>query len=352
MEDQMKTAYLLDRVPTPGFYARSGRILSANQAAEALMLRPGDDVMPLLGNFADDYAGFQSGQMYLQLTLGENTFDACVIRMDAQDLFLLELPEAEEEFRAMALVSSQLRAPLMNAITSAGHLLDRQESDDPETAAHAGQMNRSLMQLMRLVCNLSDAGRYAGSARMELRDVSAFLEEVFEKARTLTAGAVSFIGLPTPVFSLIDPEQLERAVWNLLSNAIKFTPKGGSIHGQLTKCGSKLHLTIRDSGSGIAEELRSTVFQRYLRQPGIEDNRFGMGLGMVLVRTTAANHGGTVLIRKNGDTGTQVTMTLAIREAADNLLRSPILLPDYSGGWDHGLLELSDCLPPECYKTI
>ena len=207
---------------------------------------------------------------------------------------------------------------------------------------------------MRLVCNLSDVSRYREASHMETRDICAFLEDLLEKAAALLCSRAHLTWeLPREAIPcLMDPEQIERAVWNLLSNAAKFLPPEGAIHVKLARYGQRLHLSVADNGSGIAEEIRNTVFQRYLRQAGIEDSRFGLGLGMVIVRTAAANHGGTVLIDRSGDSGTRVTMTLSIRQNKESKLLSPIFRPDYSGGWDHGLMELSDCLSAEQYKEI
>ena len=102
--------------------------------------------------------------------------------------------------------------------------------------------------------------------------------------------------------------------------------------------------------SGIAENLRGSIHRRYLRQPTIEDGRYGLGLGMVLIRSAAACHKGTVLIDQPEDTGTRITMTLAIRRNSDPTLRSPILRVDYAGERDHALLELADALPTSLYE--
>jgi len=278
-----------------------------------------------------------------------------ITRIGDHDLFLLDAPEESEEFRSMALISMELRTSLTRLMANTESLLEQQGLTGDNATPEAAKVNRNLMQLMRLVCNLSDVSRYAESSHMELRDVDSFLASLFEKAGTLTASRnirLTYTGLNTSVFSLIDAEQLERAVWNLLSNAIKFTPQGGTIQASLTRQGNRLRLCVLDSGSGIAETVRGDLFRRYLRQPGIEDSRFGLGLGMTLLRTAAATHGGTVLVDRPADSGTRVTMTIAIRKNNDSILRSPVLLPDYSGGWDHGLLELSDCLPEELYRTI
>jgi signal transduction histidine kinase len=136
----------------------------------------------------------------------------------------------------------------------------------------------------------------------------------------------------------------------MLSNALKNTPAGGIIEAQLTHRGKDLQLTVRDSGSGIADSVLPNIFSRYLRTPGLEEPSQGIGLGMVLIRSAAAAHGGTVLVRRMPDGGTSITMTLAIRKKTDSTLTSPILHMDYAGGFDHALMELADVLPPELYQ--
>ena len=344
MEEQMD---ILELVPQPGFHVRDGKILQVNQAAQVLLLSPGQEIAPLLKTGIEEYAAFSGGQLYLTLELAGQIRSATVTRMGDCDLFLLESDAEQEDFRSMELVSMELRSPLMTVITNARQLLE--ETENRETAA---RLNRGLAQLLRLTSNLSDVGRYREVSQMETRDICTLVEEQLEKCRALMAGNGVHLSWELPreaIPCLVDTEQLERALWNLISNSVKFLPDEGTIHVKLTRHGQRLHLSVADNGSGIAEQVRSTVFQRYLRQPGLEDSRFGLGLGMVIVRTVARNHGGTVLLEGSGDAGTRVTMTMAIRQSTDNTLHSPILRPDYSGGWDHGLLELADCLPADAY---
>lgn len=348
MEENKHYFDMLDQILQPGFFVRDDRIIRTNRGASAMLLAEGQSFSGLLATGQSAYADFNEGMLCLTLSIAEKQHSAVVTTVEDAHLVLLEPEEELEEFRAMALVSMQMRTPLMQAISGARQLTE--ENPDPAAA----RLNRSLMQMLRMVSNMADISRYAASARMESRDVDALLLELFEKAGVLAENQVrvSFEGLKQPVFSLIDPEQLERAVWNLLSNCIKFTPEGGTINATLTRQGKQLRLTLEDSGSGIADAVRSTLFQRYLRQPGIEDSRHGLGLGLAIVRAAAANHGGTVLISPVRTGGTRITMTLSIRQSDDTVLRSPLFRPDYIGGWDHGLVELSDCIGTQWYKTL
>ena len=69
-----------------------------------------------------------------------------------------------------------------------------------------------------------------------------------------------------------------------------------------------------------------------------------------IIRTAAAHHGGAVLIDQPEGVGTRITMTMSIRQSKQATLRSNVLRVDYAGEQDHGLIELSECLPTELYE--
>ena len=234
---------------------------------------------------------------------------------------------------------------------AANHLSPGALSD----AENAARLNRGLHQMLRLVSNMSDAGRANLSHGLELRNLGEVFSEILEKARTLTEKAgisISYQGLSEEVCCMADADLLERAVFNILSNAVKYTSPGGTIRASLSRAGRILRFSVEDSGPGISENILGSVFSRYRRSAGIEDGRFGLGLGMVIVRSAAAAHGGTVLIDQPQGSGARVTLTIAVRPSDGTVLRSGILRPDYMGGWDHGLVELSDCLPLEVYEKL
>ena len=345
MEEKKEMPELLELMLRPGFCVKENTITAVNHAAGGLLLAPGMEILPLLHTGQEEYKAFGEGCLYLKLDLGGHSFGASVVKAGDCDVFVLDQESDDSQLRCLSLAARELREPLTDLMIAA----DRIGADSEDMA----RLNRGLHRMLRLIGNMSDAGRTAVSSRQELRNLTQFFAEVFEKAQTLasyTGIALSYQGPKQDVFALADGEQLERAVLNILSNALKFTPNGGTIDAKLTLQGRQLRLSITDSGSGIAENVRSSIFSRYLRQPGIEDSRYGLGLGMVLIRSAAANHGGTVLIDHPKGKGTRVTLTLALRQTGEIPLRSPILRVDYAGEGDHGLIELADCLPLELYK--
>ena len=345
MEEKNGSPDLLDMMVQPGFYAENHTIVRLNAAAEGLLLSRGMDVRPLIASGLAEYQAFESGCLYLRLRLSQSTVGASVIRKDGMDVFLLDTQESDSALRALSLAARELREPLASIMVSAGGLT----GEDAQLAL----LNRGLHQMLRLIGNMSDAGRTPAASRQETTDIGALFSEVFEKAAALAepAGvAIRYQGLEKQVLCLADREQLERAALNLISNALKFVPAGGTIEANLTQSGKMLRFSILDDGPGFAQNLLGNVFNRYLRQPCIEEGRYGLGLGMVLVRNAAASHGGAVLIDQPEGSGARVTMTMAIRQDTTGTLRSPVLRVDYAGEQDHALVELSDCLPAEVYK--
>lgn len=341
---------MLDLMIRPGFCVKGNQIIKVNPAAESLLLTIGTDVRSLLLTGQEEYEAFDGGCLYLKLKLTTQGCGATVTRMDDCDVFILDQESDDSALRCLALAARELREPLTSIMISAERILPQTSPDASEQAA---RLNRGLHQLLRIIGNMSDASHCGAVSHRELRDISALFDEIFEKAQNLirhTGLTLRYEGLSNELLCLVDGEQLERSVLNMLSNAVKFTPKGGFIDARLTRRNRMLQLSITDSGSGIAESMLGTVFNRYLRQPGIEDSRFGMGLGMVLIRSAASNHGGTVLIDQPDGKGTRITMTMAIRQNPDGMLRSPVMRIDYAGERDHGLIELSDCLPIHVYE--
>ena len=349
---------LLEKIATPAFCVRNGMITNINQAAAASMIEAGTPIADILETGTEEYSQLKDGCLYLNLNISSESLGASVVRMGDTHLFCVEQDADNRELQAMALASRELRKPLTSVMITAQKLFPMAGTDaDSDTLDQITRLNRGLFQMLRVIENMSDANRYAtaGTSRQEVRDITGVIGEIFDKASALvehTGLTLAYEGYPETVMCLTDAEKLERAIFNIVSNAVKFTPAGGIICARLTRRGNRLYLTVTDSGSGIAEQLRGSIFSRYTRQPGLEDDRFGIGLGMVLIRSAAALHGGTVLVDQPRSKGTRITMSLAIRPGSPNQVSTPRQKIDYSGGWDHSLVELSDVLPTELYNPL
>jgi CheY-like chemotaxis protein len=92
-----------------------------------------------------------------------------------------------------------------------------------------------------------------------------------------------------------DPQRLQQIVWNLVSNAIKFTSQPGRIDVELSKDDRQIHLSVRDTGIGIAPEFLPHVFERFLQADSSTTRpHSGLGLGLSIVRHLVELHGATI----------------------------------------------------------
>lgn len=358
MEPSYNSAQWLHLIDRPAFCVRDGKILHVNQAARQLFIEPDTDVAPLLVTGAREYAQYAGGTLYLAIQAAGAVHDAMVAQVEGLDVFYLDQSAADAGLRALALSSLALREPLTD-ILNASHALfsDTAILDAAENREYALQINRSLSQLMRLVVNMSDAERYAqNSPRLETRNIVSLIGEILEKAQRLVSQAgftLRFRNLEHAVYTLVDEERLERAIYNMLSNAIKFSSPGSTITAELTKTDYLVSFTLQDSGAGVPEDLRGSLFSRFLRQSSLaDDSRSGIGLGLALVRSAAAAHGGTVLLDHPEGQGLRIRLTVSRRLNPDAALHNKLRLPDYTGGMDHGLVELSEVLPASLYQNI
>lgn len=99
-------------------------------------------------------------------------------------------------------------------------------------------------------------------------------------------------------------EPLRRAVENLVHNAVSFTDAAG-IAVTVTSRDGGVTVSVRDHGPGVPDDLKARVFDPY-----VTTRAGGTGLGLALVRQTAAAHGGTVAVTDAEDGGALFTLWL------------------------------------------
>lgn len=355
MEHTEEIITMLDHFPDPAFLVQGGIIKQVNPSASRLLIEAGSSVADMLATGMQEYAAFRDGCLALSLKLGDQLCNASVTRLENSDLFVLHHDQDQAELQSMALAAQELRSPLCAVLSTAGRLFPLLgDQNDPFASEQLARINRGLFQMLRIIGNMSDAYRYAqdASPRFETRDICGVMDEIFSGIVPLVAHTsitLRYTGHNESLYCLVDSEKLERAVHNIVSNALKFTPPDGTIDAKLTRRQNMMYLTVCNSGPSAQSLPAAGFYRQYQRQPGLEDSRFGIGLGMVLIRGAATAHGGTVLLDKAQDGGTRITMSIALRQHSDSNVRESIIRMDYAGECDHRLLELSDSLPPDLY---
>ena len=331
MEQIKQMLALMDR---PAFCAEGDSIRALNDAARSLTLCEGTPLSELLPSDRGIYDEFTEGCLTLALKLPGGSRMATVTKIEGRSLFTLEPESAEGDLRMLSLAAQTLRDPLSDVMALVESL--------PAHTEKLPELNRSLYRLLRIVGNMTPAPPF----RPETMELNALLEELWDKAVPACEARgirFTFTPSPAPVYTCADSALLTRAIHNLLSNSMKFSP-GREIGLELQRSGKRCRIRYRDSGGVLPPD----PFTRYLRDPGLEDPRLGLGMGLKLVTTAAVAHQGCAFLvpRKNG--GVTTVLDLPIRQ--DTPLRSNRRRISYTGERDALLVELSDVLPPEFYK--
>ncbi|NNE57583.1 MAG: HAMP domain-containing histidine kinase [Hellea sp.] len=108
-----------------------------------------------------------------------------------------------------------------------------------------------------------------------------------------------------------DRKALRQIILNLLSNAIKFTPKGGRVVIKGEVDDRDLSLTVEDNGAGMTPEELESIGKPYMQtETGMTSEVRGSGLGLTLVKSLAALHGGRMDLTSEKWIGTTATITI------------------------------------------
>ncbi|MCK4628300.1 MAG: HAMP domain-containing histidine kinase, partial [Sedimentisphaerales bacterium] len=259
----------------------------------------------------------------LDLRLGE---------LETKNIALFESNKLKSEF--LANVSHELRTPLNAIIGFAEILKERAQSQRDEKASrYVGNVLESGQLLLHIINELLDlASIEAGKIRVkwEKCSIGIITEALVNLTRPLFEPKKLSVNLDIagdlPTIET-DPARLQQILFNLLDNAIKFTPDHGRIDinahlldnnalaAQLpladNTSGSFVHISISDTGPGIASEDREIIFDKFHQLDGsVTRAHSGTGLGLAIVRELTQILGGSVVITDNIPHGATFSVTL------------------------------------------
>jgi heavy metal sensor kinase len=228
----------------------------------------------------------------------------------------------QHNHRFMADASHELRTPLT---IIRGELESIMEHPAPaaETREMAASILEEVERLARIVEGLFAISRLdAGEAQSErvpfdLAKLAAgtagqmcLLAE--DKGITLTCDTPEVVGVEG------DRSRLKQVVVNLLDNAIKYTPGGGKVKLSVRAVDGKAVLEVEDNGIGIPAEARPLIFERFFRVDKARSRDLGgAGLGLSIVKSICAAHGGGVEVQSVEGAGSRFKIELPLSRALD-----------------------------------
>jgi two-component system, cell cycle sensor histidine kinase PleC len=221
--------------------------------------------------------------------------------------------------RFLAQMSHELRTPL-NAILGFSEVMKSEIFGAHAVAVYreySSDIHNSGVHLLNLINEILDLSRIE-AGRYELNEEAVSLVHVVGDCHHLLKLRASNRGIAIhEVFEQGmpriwgDERAVRQIVLNLLSNSIKFTPQGGEIWLKVgwTASGGQ-YLTVKDTGSGIAEEEIPIVLASFGQgSNSIKSAEQGAGLGLPIAKSLIDMHGGTFTLKSKIRIGTEVVVT-------------------------------------------
>ncbi|MFA6354901.1 MAG: ATP-binding protein [Candidatus Paceibacterota bacterium] len=218
---------------------------------------------------------------------------------------LKSLDQLKTEF--LSLASHQLRSPLTAIKGYTSMLLEGDYGEiDPKAKATIERVFESTNNLTIVVEDLLNVAKIEqGGMKYEMakfnlseiardmaKDLSITAEKKGLKLNYEEVGAEDCV-------TVGDKEKLRQVVLNFIDNSIKYT-KEGEIKVKVERKEDKVIFSVKDTGMGMTEETKETLFQKFARGEGGRVNSGGSGLGLYLAKEIAEAHKGKVWVESEG----------------------------------------------------
>jgi PAS domain S-box-containing protein len=210
----------------------------------------------------------------------------------------------KDEFLAM--LAHELRNPLA-PIKAAADLLKLAGGDNRRLGQAAGIIDRQVRHMTELVDDLLDVSRVTrGLVELDRQpiDMKTVVSSAVEQVKPLVEARTHALHVHAGAAHASvygDHTRLVQVLVNLLGNAAKYTPHGGRIDVDVQVEQDMVRVAVADNGSGIEASLLPCVFDIFTQGVRTPDrSQGGLGIGLALVKSLVALHGGQVRAHSDG----------------------------------------------------
>jgi cell cycle sensor histidine kinase DivJ len=219
----------------------------------------------------------------------------------------------------LANMSHELRTPL-NAIIGFSELMEREifgPLGNARYQEYARLIHDSGGHLLELINGVLDMSKIE-AGKFELYEEIFPLDEVAQAALRFVhlaaeRGGVALSSEIAPGTRQIfaDKRAVKQILVNLLSNGVKFTPRGGRVVLSARRLEKGVEIAVRDTGTGISRADLEKLGKPFEQAEGaMTRGKEGTGLGLALVKSLAAMHGGEAVLESELGVGTIVRIRL------------------------------------------
>ena len=232
-----------------------------------------------------------------------DTFDGMLTRLDSAFA-------SQRHFVANA--SHELRTPLAIMRTEIDVSLADPDASTDDLRAMGDAVRETIDRCERLISSLLFLARSEALAgHEEFVDLASLAADCLTDMRgRAQAAEVEMRSALVPAWTYGEPALIERMIANLIENAIRHNQRGGFLEVRTASAPDTVRLTVTNGGAVIAPEDAATLMEPFRR---LDRGRQGFGLGLSIVASVAAAHGGRAAVRARPEGGLEVTVELPAR---------------------------------------
>jgi len=220
----------------------------------------------------------------------------------------------------LANMSHELRTPLNALIGYSEMLHDGLYGNLPEKArSPVARVQANAKHLLGLINNVLDLSKIeAGQFTLQMSEysLSGIVEAVVSSTESLSQAKNLRVTIDVPQSlprGYGDEQRLTQVLLNLVANAIKFTDTG-TIHIGATEVDDNFDVIVRDTGPGIPESHRQSIFEEFQQVDSSSTRRKGgSGLGLSIARHIVEIHGGRMYLKSEVGRGSTFGFILPVR---------------------------------------
>ncbi|WP_304647965.1 hybrid sensor histidine kinase/response regulator transcription factor [uncultured Duncaniella sp.] len=222
------------------------------------------------------------------------------------------------KFKFYTNVSHELRTPLTLIVSPLENMI--KETTDEVQRRRLNLMRNNAMRLLNLVNQLLDfrKNEVAGlTLHLSEGEIVGFVRNVchaFAGVSERKNISLKFNSDRQELNMMFDEDKLNKAIMNLLSNAFKFTPEGGTVTVSLTTHSSAIAIRVSDTGTGISDDDKEHIFERFFQTniTPADSSMTGNGIGLSMVSEYVKLHEGSISVCDNPGGGSIFTIELPI----------------------------------------
>ena len=187
-----------------------------------------------------------------------------------------------------ASIAHDLRNPLGTVRNAAYYLGRRLPKDQPEITEYLGIINQEVAAADRIITNLLAVAGAKEPVKQDV-DVGQAIREALAQTGQSKAVRLRMSLAPEPFMVRADPDHLRLVFRNLVNNTVEAMGDGGEIIVEAARDADGDSIVLRDTGPGVAQEIRETVFE-----PLVTTRAKGIGLGLTICRQIIEHHDGSL----------------------------------------------------------